>query len=131
MISPSRYTLAYIFLIIHKRKLFHRISSKFEQIHWYYWGYDDLMFSLLRSLNYLKVLELAEERRNLLQLGIANLFSVKFPSILVAFNVVPMGVVWLSYSFCVCYIWSKFHLQLIFVKKQDDSLDLVLFFVNR
>ena len=62
------------------------------------------MFSLLRSLNYLKVLELVEERRNLLQLGIANLFSVKYPSILVAFNVVPMGMVWLSYSFCVCYI---------------------------
>ena len=68
--------LAYIFLIIHKRKLFHRISSKFEQIHWYYWGYDDLMFSLLRSLNYLKVLELAEERRNLLQLGISSTINL-------------------------------------------------------
>lgn len=34
------------------------------------------MFSLLRSLNYLKVLELAEERRNLLQLGISSTINL-------------------------------------------------------
>ena len=97
-------------------------------MHLYYWGYDDVILWLVRSLDYLKVLELVEERRNLLQLHFANLLSVKYPSILVAFNLVPVRVLWWICSFCVCYIWSKFQLQLTFVKKQDDSLDSAFVF---